>query len=348
MKPEKKISLLFLCVAMLIIAGCRKDETPAEVKTPVGFRAMSQAVLTKAGETEPLSKYHDTFGVWGIANSSFNDLYVLWSNHDFVEVKRESQTDIYAPVSDAYWLKDYIYHFIALAPYNSDITDFSVTTTKPALEFNYSLKNKYDTTNDEYNPSFDLMGAVARTEVGATKPVSQNLIFWHILSQININVWFTQDPFGNQVSGKVDRLRLKNIDSDGTYTISFTDSDNDGEVDDLSVGCDATTGSNNQYTISFNGSNTPSTIDSPYSCSLNIFPQNIQNFELYIDFTIGNVEYKDYRINMKEPYDYVYNGKYNWKVIISPTAYVSFSVSVAEWDDNNNLGYPADDENIII
>jgi hypothetical protein len=33
MKPEKKISLLFLCVAMLIIAGCVKDETPAEEKT---------------------------------------------------------------------------------------------------------------------------------------------------------------------------------------------------------------------------------------------------------------------------------------------------------------------------
>ena len=41
MNMEKKIFICFLFAALLITAGCRKDDTPAEVKTPVGFRAMS-------------------------------------------------------------------------------------------------------------------------------------------------------------------------------------------------------------------------------------------------------------------------------------------------------------------
>jgi hypothetical protein len=72
MNMEKKIFICFLFAALLITAGCRKDDTPAEAPTPVGFRAMSQAALVKSGATESLSKYHKDFGVWVMQIEAIN------------------------------------------------------------------------------------------------------------------------------------------------------------------------------------------------------------------------------------------------------------------------------------
>ena len=295
MKPEKKISLLFLCVAMLIIAGCRKDDTPAEVKTPVGFRAMSQAALVKSGATESLSKYHKDFGVWGIATEAINHPYILWKESAFEKVERIGSSDNYAPVTDAYWLTGYTYKFLALAPYESGVSALSINknlaansqSATPSISFKYDMSEKYNPTTQDQTPNYtyDLLGAVASHTVKRNEiPASQDLVFWHLFSRIIINVEFVG------ATGHVNYMRLYNIDSEADYTISFG-SDNGISVDPVSNSQTA------QANISFTGQVQGGNI-------LHILPQSISDWQLFLDFTITenghDVAVNNFEVNLSK------------------------------------------------
>ena len=328
MKIIKNISLWFLFIAMLMPCSCVKERTTTEEeKTPVGFRAMSQGVLTKDGEAterDPLSKYHNDFGVWGIARHTLESDYILWEPDAMTVVNKKKDSDSYAPVKEAYWFLGYAYNFLAVAPWEvaENISSITTGTANGAdnLNFTYSIADKYEAGNYVFDP----MGAAAQTDYLTQKPTQQDLAFWHLLSQININVTFV-DGEENQIdSGSVSEIRLNGIDTNVSYTLGFNSNNS------LSVTCEAT--EPEETTIILN--TLPGTI--------HVVPQNITDFEVFVDFTLGGVAYDDFKLNLdiqtednpngKNPAVYEYNGRYDWNIKIGPKGTITFKVvEVEEW-----------------
>ena len=344
MKLEMKtVTLLLLCAALLMGSCTKKTITPAEDPQPaeVGFTATSQDVEVKSATkaTTPLAQHHPDFGVWGLAVHDFNSDYILWDDNDLTQVTKPTGSDVYVPVSPAYWFVGYVYDFIAVAPYtNSGISSTSVNSK--TLTFAYNLAQKYAlkgtaglAAKDHYQ--FDLMAAADHTdEVTKNKPSTQNLIFWHLFAKITINVRFVDASGAAVTTGTVSQIRLKNVDTDGTYAIAY----DDNQTTDLSVAF--TNGTNSNATLTFDGS--PGCV--------HIVPQTVTGFEMYIDFTLNNVEYKDFKLNLNaagNPTYYDYNQNYNWNITIGPKEDISFKVTVDPWtssviadgddDDNNDI-----------
>ena len=309
----------------------------------VGFTASSQDAQVKS-ETEdvtPLAQHHQDFGVWGVANHSLSPQYILWNENSLTQVTKPQGSDVYVPVSPAYWFTGYVYDFIAVAPYtNSGITGTTVNSSTKALTFAYNLAPKYAlkgtdglAAKDHYQ--FDLMAAADQTdEIQQNKPSTQNLIFWHLFAKISINVSFA-DASGAAVStGSVSQMRLCKVDTDGTYTVAY----DDDEATDLSV--TFTNGANSNTTLTFEGS----------TGSVHIVPQTVTGFELYIDFTLNNVEYKDFKLSLNavgNPEYYDYNQSYNWNITIGPKEDISIKVNVAPWTSSEVADGDTDNNNDI-
>ena len=311
MKIETTAATLLMCALITLSSCTKKPHTPTEDPQPVGFTAMSQVAVTKA--TTPLSQHHQDFGVWGVAVHSLNPQYMLWDDNTLTQVSRQGQTDTYVPTIPAYWFAGYTYNFMALAPFNSGATDFEIHSTAHTMSFDFNIGNKYSS-----NLEYDLMGAVAETTVGTTKPSTQNLVFWHLSAKIKIEVTFV-DAGGTAVTtGTVSQMRLSNVDSEATYTLSFDDDD------ELAVSCE----SNPDVISSLTFTSSPATF--------NILPQNVTDFELYLDFTLDGASYNDFKVNLNaagNPSEYKYNERYNWNITIGPKAAIGFTVSVNPWSD---------------
>ena len=333
MEKVTRIVILSLCAALTLGSCTKKHHQPAEpLKAPLEFTAVSQNSALKSGATKattPLSAFHGDFGAWGIARQEGNATpYILWESNAMSQVVK-STDNTYVPVADAYWLTGFAYNFIAVAPYTDGISGLVVTpptdaqTGKDAITFTFDQGAKY--TAGDFD--FDLMGAVASTAAITTKPTIQNLTFWHLFSQININVSFV-DANGTAVStGTVSRMRLCNVKSKADYTLTF------GGANNLSVACGSHT---DDKTISLSGS----------SATVHILPQSITGFELYLDFTLDGAAFNDFKVNLNatgHPTTYNWNEAYNWNIIIGPKADISFSFTVLPW-----VGVPVGDEIPII
>ena len=319
-----------LCAALTLTTACQQTSIPTEEDpqpSVVEFRASSQATWVKSASST-FSDYHPDFGVWGIANEPLNMPYILWDDNDLTQVTKPQGSDVYVPISPAYWFNSYTYNFIAIAPFtNSGITSTSVNSATNTLTFNYNIKNKYDlkgvegkSAKDHYE--FDLMGAVDQVgPVSSSTASTQTLIFWHLFSKITVNVTFA-DATGTPVNtGTVSQMRLCNVDTDGTYTVAYDDE----QENDLSVAF--ANGTNSNATLILEGST---------GC-FHIVPQTVTGFEMYIDFTLNNVEYKDFKLNLNvagNPTYYGYNQSYNWNITIGPKSVIDFAVTIADWDED--------------
>ena len=305
-------------------------------------------------KSEPLSSFgsdYQKFGVWGIARSTGQQDYILWENNALSEVnavldENDEPTGAYAPASDAYWLSGFKYNFIAIAPYDSGITDVKFSQAKDsardALSFSYNISELYR--NGDYD--YDMMAAVAETSVAksTTHPSQQNLTFWHIFSQINIAVNF-KDADGNNTTGTA-ILRLHNVDQDIAYTITSVDKTPTITTDEVSL--DVTpVNTSSTYTVNpivFNGTNDNRSKEAPdvntWTWTLNIVPQKIENFILNLDFIINGVEFKNYEIELfpsdSTPKEYGCNQKYNWNLTLSPK-FISFEPTVADWKTGTDI-----------
>ena len=331
MKPEKKISLLFLSMALLMTAACTKNHTPAEVKTPVGFRAMSQVVVSKAddGTSNKLPASVAKFGVWGIAGNDLNIQY-LWNSSTLTDVNRQSDGTTYVPSYDGYWFSNSTHDFLALAsdPSTVALPNVAITTTgnpnhlNPVMTFSYDLSELY--TANDYD--YDLLGAAARTKVDKTIPASQDLVFWHLFSQININVTFANDLAGTPIIGEVTGIRLENVVSKGTYQMSHNTNNT------LTSPCSPSTATVDKKILNFTSS----------PALFHIIPQDVKTMSLYLNFRINEgtatspvwVTYTDLPINLNvsgNANPYVSNGRYNWNISIGTGAAIKFNVSVTDW-----------------
>lgn len=333
MEKVTRIVILSLCAALILGSCTKKHHQPEEsLKAPLEFTAVSQNSALKSGATKattPLSAFHGDFGAWGIARQEGNATpYILWESNAMSQVVK-STDNTYVPVADAYWLTGFAYNFIAVAPYTDGISGLVVTpptdaqTGKDAITFTFDQGAKY--TAGDFD--FDLMGAAAATDAITTKPSTQPLTFWHLFSQININVSFV-DANGTAVStGTVSQMRLCNVKSKADYTLTF------GGANNLSVACGNHT---DDKTISLSGS----------SATVHILPQSITGFELYLDFTLDGAAFNDFKVNLNttgHPTTYNWNEVYNWNIIIGPKADISFSFTVLPW-----VGDPVGDEIPII
>lgn len=331
-----------ICALFALAAGCNKvhiDNNGNDRKLLL-FSAESEENLTQNSTKATSSAFPDAFGVWGIARRDDGieqDPYILWRENSLIQVNKKVNNNssvIYEPSSAAYWFSNHTYHFIAVAPFDIDATDVNVITKEEnsssgadALKFEYSIAGKY--TANDYD--FDLMGAVAmsKVNVAATHPSSQDIVFKHLFSQINMNVYFKD---GNKtIDGSVQKIRIRNVSTQGEYNITF---DNDNS---LKVTC---TDQAVKQEIVF-ASETALT----FPQTLHILPQDVSEFELYLDFKIGSgaeaLTMNDFKVNLSTanntPSFYDYNQSRNWNITISPKASISFTIDVAPWV-NSNVG----------
>lgn len=337
------------CVYGRIFEGGKHHATPDEsdTKIPIDFSAISNTTEVKS--TTPLSSIHEDFGVWGIArNSSQPYDYILWEQDRMTQVVESSNG--YAPVEAAFWLSGYTYNFIAIAPWEAvenGVTSINQgnASGSESISFSYNLADKYRLTTPIYD--FDLMAAVAQSTVdkAATHKSQQDLTFWHMLAQINIKLAF-KDESGNATTGSAE-LRLQNVDQDASYRITSlasTDSQNPDKVS-LAVNC---TNTSKTYTVNplvFDGTNDNRNSSAPavntWTWTLNIVPQNIEDFRLTLDFNIGGDEFRNYEINLfpssTTPKEYGYNQQYNWNITLTPK-YVRFEEpQVTPWQSGTEI-----------
>lgn len=356
MKHIHKIAYLPLCAAILLAACDRNRHTPDPdtQKAPISFAALSQIPSVKADDgTTPLSEYHEDFGVWGIARHSLYAPYILWETSDQtpmvkVEAVHEQDdngndipTSNFVPVSIAYWIQGYSYSFIAVAPYPSGDDAFSNLVVSPAansttpdkFSLTIDMGKKYDLANPDFD--FDLMGAAARSdEVDiAFKRGAQDLNFHHLLAQININVQL-KDPQTVTQLGTVSKVRLQGVDTQISYTLS-------GDANDEFNVQTTTLSPNPQKEVIF--TTDESSNEAGFQQSLNVVPQEISDYKLYLDFTLGTdeeaVSFTDFFVDIanasSQPADKKYqrNQVYNWNITISSKAGISFKVSVTPWGE---------------
>ena len=343
MSNLNKIMTVSICALFALATGCNKvhiDNNGNDRKLLL-FSAESDENLTQNSTKATSSAFpYDNFGVWGIARRDDGieqDPYILWRENSLIQVNKvnKNSSEIYEPSSAAYWFSNHTYHFIAVAPFDIDATDVNVITKEEnyssgadALEFKYSIAGKY--TAKVYN--FDLMGAVAMSEVdvAATHPSSQDIVFKHLFSQINMNVYFKDGD--RTIDGSVQKIRIRNVSTQGEYNITF---DNDNS---LKVTC-AGQAVNQEIVFA-------SETALAFPQTLHILPQDVSKFELYLDFKIGSgaeaLTMNDFKVNLSTanntPSFYDYNQSRNWNITISPKASISFTIDVAEWVDSDVEG----------
>ena len=362
MNNETRIGKLIFSTALaafFCLCSCSlKQHTPEPEPQPepqpetVAFRATSQASWVKSTTTSStLSDYHNDFGVWGIARKNDASDYILWSDDELTKVVKNTATGApaneYRPVSDAYWFSGYTYNFIAVAPYTNSgvVPTFTIADApaKDAMSFTYNLGNKYALrgtagTQPKDHYEFDLMAAVAETSVEKSSSQGvQDLTFWHLFSQITFRVKFGNDQSGNQIVGTVQKITLKNIRTNASYVVSAGENTNT-----LAVVCDAD--DSKTVNLEFTSSETiPAGETWAFIDRVNILPQDITDFELFIDFEIGDGDYDAYEVDLSSAAAYYnFNERYFWNITIGNNLYISFETKVSPWDDNNGDKYIAD------
>ena len=343
MKHIVKIAFLMLGAVMILTSCDRNRHTPdpGAQGVPISFSELSQDALVKAGE----STLNVDFGVWGIARYKDNTKpdYIPWLvNEDglMAQVSKEG-----VPVTGGYWFSGYTYNFIALAPYDLGTSTLTFTketdSTNDALTLEFSMADKYEASQFDY----DLMGAVGEQTVADAKNAEiQKLIFSHLLAKIRINVRFAE--LANGTTASVTGLRLHEVATERTYTITDVNkafsveyaTNTTGQTPKtMTITLDNTDADNrlNDMIIGKDSQNR----DCQYK-ELHIIPQSIGDFELDLDFRIGEVQTNNYKLNLKAAkYDkdgnavkYSHNQRYNWNITITPKG-IGFNVTVTPWTD---------------
>ena len=337
MKHIVKIAFLWLSAALTLTACDRNRHTPdpGAQGVPISFSALSQEPPVKASAFPENSD----FGVWGIARYKDDTKpdYIPWLIDQMAKVSGQG-----VPETGAYWFSGYKYNFIALAPYATGATDLAFTEESPnandAMSFAFSMADKYAASDFD----FDLMGAVGEKTVAEAKNAgSQPLIFWHLLAKLRINVIFS-----GVTNASVTGLRLHNVATERSYSIT----DVNGVFD---VNYVTTTDGQTPVTLTLDNTDESTENDmlvgkdkQNRDCQykeLHIIPQSIGDFELDLDFKIGDVQTNGYKLNLdaakytttdgvKTPVVYLHNQWYNWNITITPKG-IAFDVTVALWED---------------
>ena len=333
MKHLHKIAFLPLFAALLLAACDRNRHTPDPdtEKVPLSFSALSHNIPVKAGES-PLSESHQDFGVWGYATKQGQMDYLIWEKSAMSKVTYNKDSDSYIPDTYAFWFSGYAYNFIAVAPYTDGadrLTGFTIGPNKDALTFAYDMSDIYAPSAEGVapRPGIDLMGSIAkRPAYKVGEDGVQELVFHRLTSRIDINV-----KFDYSTTPVITEVRLDSVYANATYALSYSKT---------GLGIDCTIGDNSNTTIPLSLTKSD---DGWWRVTLYILPQDVSEFELFMDFTNGNDEYT-IPITPKFPdghdTDYSINAWHKWNITLTNELFVFFDASVEDWTD----GGMADDE----
>lgn len=342
MKHIVKIAFLMLGAVMILTSCDRNRHTPdpGTEGVPISFSTLSHDAPVKADDA--LSEYHEDFGVWGIARykDDTEPDYTPWLVNKQNQMCKVSSQGV--PEIGSFWFSGYKYNFIALAPYATGATHLAFTeesaNANDAMSFAFSMADKYAASDFD----FDLMGAVGEKTVAEAKNAgSQSLVFWHLLAKLRINVIFS-----GVTNASVTGLRLHNVATERSYSIT----DVNGVFD---VNYVTTTDGQTPVTLTLDNTDESKENDMiadkdkqnrdfQYK-ELHIIPQSIGDFELDLDFKIGDdVQTNGYKLNLdaakytttdgvKTPVVYLHNQWYNWNITITPKG-IGFDVSVKTWE----------------
>jgi hypothetical protein len=251
-------------------------------------------------------------------------------------------TGTFIPREPAYWLTGFAYNFIAVAPYTEGASGLYVAhsvdaqTGKDAITFNFNQGEKYS----EGIFDFDLMGAAAATDAITTKPTTQNLTFWHLLSKINLTIQFGKDAQDNQINAVVDAIRLSPI-SCAVYNLSYNSQTTESTAP-LVIEC-TPDASATKPTIAFDTNAAVATVGPIY-----VIPQNVETIGIEIDFTINegteqnpiNIPYTGFNVDLIIPDKLVElkpNGQYNYTITIGSKSAITFEVDVQDWTPKEDI-----------
>ena len=362
MKHIVKIAFLMLGAVMILTSCDRNRHTPdpEPQKEPISFSALSQIPSVKADDgTTPLSEYHEDFGVWGIARHSLYSPYILWETsaqtpmikveavHEKDADGKDLPTSNFVPTSGAYWIQGYTYSFIAIAPYPSGDDAFSGLVATPdanstahdSFSFTIDMGKKYAPTaeNVAADFDFDLMGAAARSaEVEiASKQEAQNLSFNHLLTKLCVKVRF------NGADGIVTGMRLYNVDTKAQYKLSLN---NNAFAESHTILTDEMNVELAENDFEQVTEGTGDAAKDWQVATIHLLPQNISDFELYLDFQIGNAVTSNFKVNIDAATanpNYGVNEWYNWNLTISAKG-IAFDVELAAWGDGGTEEFPID------
>ena len=344
MKIETTAATLLMCALITLSPCTKKPHTPTEEPQPaeVGFTAASQAVWVK-GETDPKTTFPYTdFGVWGIArNTSVASPYILWTSNQLTEVSapegtqtnKEETNIVFTPTEAAYWLRDYSYDFLAIAPYNPGLTNVAFTlkdaagntTGKDYMTFTYDMSSKY--ASGDY--AFDLLGAAAqyKVETGGYS-TAQNLMFWHLLSQISFELKFGTDATGQQINGTVKAVSLS-LRPEASFSILHDDESTQSTAP-LHTEANATQAQTVSAPLAVTAN-----ASTYYAGPINIVPQTPADLILTVDFELEESEESkvDYSLDLdlaaaQIPEKYLSNNRYSYRITIGTNASIAFHVTV--------------------
>ena len=331
MKQMINIAFLPLCAALLLAACDRNRHTPDPdtQKAPISFAALSQNIPVKAGEI-PLSSIHDNFGIWGYATKQEHPDYLIWEDETMSRVRYNGSS--FFPDTYAFWLSGYAYNFIAVAPYTDGadrLTSFAIGQNKDALSFAYDMSDIYAPSTEGVapRPGIDLMGSIAkRPAYKVGEDGVQELVFHRLTSRIDINV-----KFDYSTTPVITEVRLENVDANATYALSYSETG-------LGIECDI----DDKFTDTTIPLSLTELGDGLWTVTVYILPQDVSEFELFMDFTNGNDEYTNFPITPKFPdghdTNYSINAWHKWNITLTNELFVFFDASVKNWDDGGPAG----------
>ena len=332
MKHLHKIAFLPLCAALLLAACDRNRHTPDPEKIPLSFTASSQTLPVKAGNATDPKPLGCDFGVWGYATKQGQMDYLIWEESAMSKVTYNEDSDSYIPDTYAFWFSGYAYNFIAVAPYTDGadrLTSFAIGQNKDALSFAYDMSDIYAPSTEGVapRPGIDLMGSIAkRPAYKVGEDGVQELVFHRLTSRIDINV-----KFDYSTTPVITEVRLENVDANATYALSYSETG-------LGIECDI----DDKFTDTTIPLSLTELGDGLWTVTVYILPQDVSEFELFMDFTNGNDEYSNFPITLKFPdghdTNYSINAWHKWNITLTNELFVFFDVSVENWDDGGPAG----------
>jgi hypothetical protein len=149
----------------------------------------------------------------------------------------------------------------------------------------------------------------------------------------------------NGAEGTVTGMRLVNVDTEADYKIALNADNTTLDV------IHTITSPATQMTVDFTENHFEEDEDTDGQtwqvATVHLLPQNIGDFELYLDFEVGGVQTNNFKVNIdaaktspNSP-DYDDNEWYNWNLVISPKG-IAFDVEVVGWGDGGADEFPID------
>lgn len=231
----KKVILMTACIAAVLLSGCSDNELASvgdgigtSTQSAIGFHVVGNQAETRVTPITPSNITEHQFNVYAFTNDGkvFMDTNDTEAGNKGVTIsyKKESGSGKwdYTNSSDLrYWPESTPLNFYAVSP--TDLPFFSWQISNEKKEIQYHSNDEYNVANpkDPVFPYVDVMYAIATGQGKTTNSGTVKLKFHHITSQI---VFKAKTELDN-MSVKIQSIKLYNFKTNGSFTIPTSDTD---------------------------------------------------------------------------------------------------------------------------